>query len=115
MKNHVTPPSVKTPLLVRPVQMRGASTPPPTGVNVFAKFVQKRINMQAPPKQITRKLYSPGTIGARIWAAAEALQSGTPQTPITAEALRIALPDVKAGSVSAGLSQWRKYYNMRPK
>lgn len=60
-------------------------------------------------EQHGRKEYTQGTIGWRIWQAAMALQAITPNTPVTAEAVRIALPDVNPKSISAGLSHWREF------
>ena len=53
--------------------------------------------------------YTPNSIGALIWQTASALQAATPNTPVTSAAVRLALPHVKAASVSAGLSHWRKF------
>lgn len=53
--------------------------------------------------------YTPNSIGALIWQTATALQALTPNTPINAAAVRLALPQVKPASVSAGLSHWRKF------
>lgn len=60
-------------------------------------------------EQNGRKDYTPHTIGRLIWDTASALQAITPNTPVTSAAVRIALPHVKARSVSAGLSHWRKF------
>ena len=60
--------------------------------------------------------YTPNSIGALIWQTANSLQALTPNTPVQARAVRIALPHVKPASVSAGLSHWRKFNgNMRVK
>ena len=53
--------------------------------------------------------YTPNSIGALIWQTANALQAATPGTPVTSAAVRLALPHVKAASVSCGLSHWRKF------
>lgn len=53
--------------------------------------------------------YTPNSIGALIWQTATALQAATPNTPVNAAAVRLALPHVKPASVSAGLSHWRKF------
>lgn len=53
--------------------------------------------------------YTPNSIGALIWQTATALQALTPNTPVNAAAVRLALPQVKPASVSAGLSHWRKF------
>lgn len=60
-------------------------------------------------EQNGRKEYTPGTIGERIWLAAVAIQTATPNTPVQAASVRAALPDVSPASVSAGLSHWRKF------
>lgn len=98
----------------------------PKAANPFGAFVAEKAKQatkpadkpaETPPTANTfirherngRKEYTPGTIGHRIWATADALQAATPHMPVVAEAVRIALPDVKPASVSAGLSHWRKY------
>lgn len=60
-------------------------------------------------EQNGRKDYTPHTIGKLIWDTAEKLQAITPNTPVTSAAVRVALPNVKPASVSAGLSHWRKF------
>ena len=100
-----------------PARVHAGLKTPPTS-NVFGKFVQMKVTptaklpITAPhqrAEQNGRKEYTPGTIGDKIWHAADALQAHTPNTPVTAEAVRIALPEVNAASVSAGLSHWRKF------
>ena len=61
------------------------------------------------PVQNGRKGYAPNTIGALIWQTASALQAASPNTPVQASAVRLALPHVAPASVSAGLSHWRKF------
>lgn len=53
--------------------------------------------------------YTPNSIGALIWQTATALQALTPNTPLQAGTVRLALPHVKPASISAGLSHWRKF------
>lgn len=53
--------------------------------------------------------YTPHTIGALIFQTATALQALTPNTPITSAAVKLALPHIKATSISCGLSHWRKF------
>lgn len=53
--------------------------------------------------------YTPNSIGALIWQTATALQALTPNTPVQAGAVRLALPHVAPASISAGLSHWRKF------
>lgn len=109
MKQTIANITAKLPFLTTPVSKT------PKGGNVFAKFVEKKVTTIQPPaivvlhEQNGRKEYTKGTIGGRIWDVATVLQATTPNTPVTAEAVRLALPDVNAGSVSAGLSHWRKY------
>ena len=82
-----------------------AATMPNTGVAV----------QQAAKAGFTRTVqngrgnYTPNSIGALIWQTATALQAITPNTPIQAGAVRLALPHVAPASVSAGLSHWRKF------
>lgn len=100
---------------------------PPANNQAFGAFVAGKATLAPakPAKQPTapaiaqpapvreehngRKAYTPGTIGERIWAAANALQAATPNTPVVATAVYLALPDVNKRSVSAGLSHWRKF------
>lgn len=96
------------------------TTPPNTGFGamVAAKASPAPTPVAAKPAPVARpvlqeqngrKEYTPGTIGYRIWSAAAAIQAATPNTPVKAEAVRLALPDVSPASVSAGLSHWRKF------
>jgi hypothetical protein len=76
----------------------GAPTVPVPAMPIFVR-----------QEQNGRKEYTPGTTGYRIWQAACTLQAVTPSTPVRAESVRIALPDINPASVSAGLSHWRKF------
>lgn len=100
----------------------------PVKENGFGKFVASKQAATAATPKLTapqppapparpvlaehngRKEYTPGTIGSVIWQVADELQKVTPNTPVTASAVRIALPTVKPASVSAGLSHWRKFH-----
>lgn len=56
-----------------------------------------------------RKPYNAGTVGFRIWEAANALHASAPTAHIATSIVKVALPDVKVASISAALTQWRKY------
>lgn len=95
----------------------------PVSNAAFGKFVADKakpavvapVPMPATPVKPTLvehngcKEYTPGTIGARIWAAADAIQAATPNTPVVATAVYVALPNVNHRSINAGLSHWRKF------
>lgn len=100
------------------------------GNNPFAHFVAQQAAAKAPSGSLTtvlvptqpvqparavlaeqngRKSYTPGSIGHKIWETADKLQHKVPNTPVTASAMRLALPDVSSRSISSGLSHWRKF------
>lgn len=125
MNKTQTTPVAKT-TRVRAVPAPKLVTPPTQ--NPFGTFVASKVAKKPPVTTLVttitapavaakpvlavqngRKAYSPGTIGERIWNAANELQKHTPNTPVTAGAVRIALPDVSPASVSAGLSHWRQF------
>ena len=68
---------------------------------------------KAPAFQHTEKNgrsdYRPGTIGYRIFEACNALVAKTPNIALTADLLKVALPDVKKTSLGCGLSHWRQF------
>lgn len=111
-KATATQPAPKAPKLTVPpntgfgakVAAQAASTPAP---------VAAPVTPPPPPvvrlEQNGRKEYSPGTVGKRIWDAADALLASAPNAQVTATVIRVALPDVAPASVSAGLSHWRKF------
>lgn len=63
-------------------------------------------------EQNGRKSYAPGSIGDQIWTVADALKEKLPNVPVTAAAVRIALPLVNARSISCGLTHWRKFHGI---
>ncbi|CAB4194371.1 hypothetical protein UFOVP1254_27 [uncultured Caudovirales phage] len=108
-------------------------TAPPAVVNAFTAMVAAAVGtdpapdpapvVAEPPKAETkpatpafahsekngRKDYKPGTTGARIFAACDALIATNPNIAITAKVLKVALPDVKESSLGCGLSHWRTF------
>lgn len=90
------------PVVQPPVPAEPPKAPEPTPAPAPATFVRHEQN--------GRKEYAPDTIGAKIWETADKLQAITPNTPVTAAAVRLALPQVAKASVTAGLSHWRKYH-----
>ena len=114
-----TPPAATSPFaaLVAAQQKAAATATTKTAVAVVAtNMANVGVAVQQTAKagftrtvQNGRGNYTPNSIGALIWQTATALQALTPSTPIQASAVRLALPHVKAASVSAGLSHWRKF------
>lgn len=56
-----------------------------------------------------RKEYSRGTSGRLLFETADKLQATNPNVPLTSAVMRVALPQIPAASISAGMTHWRQF------